>query len=88
LSRRRRRCGDAQAAEANADPSDLTAREARKLCMWCIDPDPERRADARVGMEVRGTCSCPPTALVGDSVGEEVEDGGLVGEGGPLRHEE
>jgi hypothetical protein len=49
----------------------LTASEARKLWTWCIDPASANRADASVGMDVSGTCSCPPitTACCGGDRG-------------------
>jgi hypothetical protein len=70
VRRRRRRVwvGAAQAADeaewgslvpAPADEA-LTASEARKRWTWCMEPASASRADASVGMDVSGTCSCPP----------------------------
>lgn len=69
--RRRRRRGWVGAAQAAYDAEwgslvpaavdeALTASEARKLCTWCMEPASASRADASVGMDVSGTCSCPP----------------------------
>lgn len=80
VRRRRRRVwvGAAQAADeaewgslvpAPADEA-LTASEARKRWTWCMEPASASRADASVGMDVSGTCSCPPiTTCCGGDLG-------------------
>lgn len=95
--RRRRRRGWVGAAQAAYDAEwgslvpaavdeALTASEARKLWTWCMEPASASRADASVGMDVSGTCSCPPitTCCCGGDLGGlavvEVE-ASIIGQG-------
>lgn len=96
--RRRRRRGWVGAAQAAYDAEwgslvpaavdeALTASEARKLCTWCMEPASASRADASVGMDVSGTCSCPPitTCCGGGDLGGlavvEVVEASIIGQG-------
>lgn len=88
VRRRRRRWGVAaqvgtwsKGERRLAAIEDLTASEARKLWTWCIDPaSSASRAEASVGMEVSGTCSCPPNTAAEWPFGDGAAEGDEGGE--------